>query len=45
MSTSPLGFQRIKVIALAVTDKVRGEKFYGETLVLASAFEGAMQVG
>ena len=45
MSTSPLGFQRIKVIALAVTDKVRAEKFYGGTLGLAPAFEGAMQVG
>jgi hypothetical protein len=26
--SNPLGFQRVKVIALAVTDKSRAEEFY-----------------
>lgn len=43
--TSPFGFQRIKVIALAVVDKARAERFYGDTLGLAPAFEGDTQVG
>ncbi len=42
---SPLGFQRIKVIALAAADKTRAERFYGEVLGLPPAFEGDMQVG
>lgn len=45
MSTSTIDFQRIKVIALAVTDKIRAENFYGETLGLEPAFEGEAQVG
>ena len=45
MPTSPFGFQRIKVIAIAVTDKARAERFYGETLGLPPAFEGPVQVG
>lgn len=45
MPTSPLGFQRIKVIAFAVTDKSRADEFYGSTLDLAPAFEGDVQVG
>jgi hypothetical protein len=45
MSTSQLGFQRVKVIALAVTDKSRADEFYGTTLELAPAFEGDVQVG
>jgi len=45
MPQAPLGLQRIKVIALAVTDKARAERFYGETLELAPAFEGDLQVG
>lgn len=45
MTTSLLGFQRIKVIAIAVTDKNRAEKFYSTTLGLAPAFEGETQVG
>lgn len=45
MTTSHLGFQRIKVIALAVSDKARAERFYGGTLGLAPAFEGEAQVG
>ena len=36
--SSPLGFQRIKVIALAVADKARAEHFYGEILGLSPAF-------
>ena len=45
MSTSPLGFQRIKVIAWSVTDLERANKFYGETLNLPPAYEGSEQVG
>ncbi len=45
MSTSPFGFQRIKVIALSVTDLERANRFYGETLQLSPAFEGNEQVG
>jgi len=45
MSTAPLGFQRIKVVALAVTDKARAERFYGATLGLTPASEGDVQVG
>jgi catechol 2,3-dioxygenase-like lactoylglutathione lyase family enzyme len=45
MSRSTLGLQRIKVIALAVMDKARAERFYGEILGLEPAFEGDMQVG
>lgn len=40
-----LGFLRIKVIALAVSDRSRAERFYGETLGLSPAFEGDQQVG
>ena len=42
---TPLGLQRVKVIALAVTDKKRADRFYGTTLELAPAFEGDVQVG
>ncbi len=45
MQASPLGFQRIKAVALAVTDRERAGRFYGETLGLAPAFEGGRQVG
>ena len=45
MSTSQFGFQRVKVIAIAVTDKDRAERFYGTTLGLAPAFEGEIQAG
>ena len=45
MQASPLGFQRIKAIALAVTDRERAGRFYGETLGLAPAFEADRQVG
>jgi catechol 2,3-dioxygenase-like lactoylglutathione lyase family enzyme len=41
----PLGFQRVKVIALSVADFDRASRFYRETLQLPPAFEGAEQVG
>jgi catechol 2,3-dioxygenase-like lactoylglutathione lyase family enzyme len=40
-----LGFQRLKVVALAATDLARARRFYAETLALAPASEGARQVG
>lgn len=45
MSSSPLGFIRVKVIAFSVTDLDRANAFYRDTLSLAPAFEGAEQVG
>lgn len=45
MSTSPFGFQRVKVIALSVRDLARANRFYGETLRLPPACEGDEQVG
>jgi catechol 2,3-dioxygenase-like lactoylglutathione lyase family enzyme len=45
MSTSPLGFLRIKVIALSVLELDRANKFYGETLGLPPAYEGTQHVG
>ena len=45
MSTSPLGFLRVKVIALAVENLARASRFYGETLALPPAYEGDEQVG
>jgi hypothetical protein len=45
MYASPLGFQRVKAIALAVTDRGRADRFFGETLGLAPASEGGRQVG
>jgi catechol 2,3-dioxygenase-like lactoylglutathione lyase family enzyme len=41
----PLGIQRVKVIAVSVTDLERANRFYREQLGLAPAFEGAEQVG
>jgi catechol 2,3-dioxygenase-like lactoylglutathione lyase family enzyme len=41
----PLGFQRLKVVALAVIDMTRAHRFYGETLGLPPAYEGDEQVG
>jgi catechol 2,3-dioxygenase-like lactoylglutathione lyase family enzyme len=40
-----LGFKRLKVVALAVNDSARAERFYGDTLGLEPAFEGERQVG
>lgn len=45
MDASTLGFRRIKAVALAVTDRDRAERFYGETLGLAPAAEGGTRVG
>ena len=44
MST-PLGFQRIKVIAFPVLDPQRANAFYSTILELPPAFEGGEQVG
>ena len=40
-----LGIQRVKVIALAVSDLARANRFYGEQMGLEPAFEGSEQVG
>ena len=40
-----LEFQRVKTIALAVTDRGRAERFYGEMLGLVPAFEAGQQMG
>lgn len=40
-----LGIQGLKVVALAAQDLERARRFYGETLGLPPAFEGARQVG
>ena len=45
MNTPPLGFQRIKVIALSVLDPARANRFYSETLGLPPAYEGGEPVG
>lgn len=44
-SLPPLGIQRVKVVALAVTDIARANRFYREQLGLEPAFEGKEQVG
>ena len=45
MSTSPFGFQRVKVIAFGVSDSHRAHAFYERTLGLPAAYEGSEQVG
>ena len=45
MKTSPLGFQLVKVIALAATDVVRARRFYSETLQLEEDHESTGEVG
>ncbi|OXS15328.1 glyoxalase [Zobellella denitrificans] len=45
MASSSLGLQQVKVIALAVSDKARAERFYAEVLGLAPATEGGEAVG
>ncbi|MBK8640268.1 MAG: VOC family protein [Chromatiaceae bacterium] len=42
---STLGFQRLKVVALAAEDLPRAERFYGGTLGLPAAYEDGRQVG
>ena len=41
----PLGIQRVKVVAVSVTDLARANRFYKEKLGLEAAFEGTEQVG
>ncbi|MBP5988370.1 MAG: VOC family protein [Azonexus sp.] len=41
----PLGIQRVKVVAVSVTDLARANRFYKEKLALEPAFEGTEQVG
>lgn len=41
----PLGIQRVKVVAVSVTDLARANRFYKEKLSLEPAFEGTEQVG
>lgn len=45
MSTPPLGFRSVKVIAISVLDLDRARKFYGETLGLPPAYERSQQIG
>lgn len=45
MQASPLGFLRVKVIALSVLDIDRAHRFYRDTLALAPAYEGEEEVG
>jgi catechol 2,3-dioxygenase-like lactoylglutathione lyase family enzyme len=41
----PLGIQRVKVVAVSVTDLERANRFYKEKLGLQPAFEGTEHVG
>ena len=45
MTVSPFGFLRVKVIAVAVENLDRANKFYGQTLGLPPAYERDDQVG
>ena len=45
MKSSPLGFQSVKVIALAATDVARAQRFYSETLQLEEDRESTEGVG
>jgi len=45
MQTSPLGFLGIKVVALPALDIDRANKFYRDTLSLASVCEGGTEFG
>jgi hypothetical protein len=45
MKSSPLGFQSVKVIALAATDVARAQRFYSETLQLEQDRESTGEVG
>ena len=44
-SSSSLGFQNVRVIALSVLDLHRANKFYGERLGLSPAYERSQQIG
>ena len=41
----PLGIQRVKVVAVSVTDLERANRFYEDTLGLLPAYEGTEHVG
>ncbi len=43
--SNPLGFMRLKVVALTVNDLARAERFYGETLGLLPATEYGERIG
>jgi predicted enzyme related to lactoylglutathione lyase len=45
MKSSPLGFQSVKVIALAATNVVRAKRFYSETLQLEEDRETTDEIG
>lgn len=45
MNTEPIGFLRVKVVALPVTDTARAHHFYGGTLGLRPAHEDGDLVG
>ncbi len=45
MKGPPLGFQSVKVVALAATDVVRAKRFYSETLQLEEDREATDEVG
>jgi len=45
MSTTALGFLRVKAVALAVNDLKRAEQFYGQTLGLALTVENGVTMG
>ena len=45
MKSPPLGFQSVKVIALAANDVVRAKRFYSETLQLEEDREATDDVG
>jgi predicted enzyme related to lactoylglutathione lyase len=45
MKSSSLGFQSVKVIALAASDVARAKRFYSETLALEEDREATDQVG
>ena len=45
MKSSPLGFQSVKVVALAATDVGRAHRFYAETLQLEEDRESTDEVG
>ncbi len=45
MNTPKLGLMCVKAVALAVSDRARAERFYGEALGLPPAMENGVQVG
>jgi catechol 2,3-dioxygenase-like lactoylglutathione lyase family enzyme len=45
MTAPSLGFRRVKVVALSVTNADRANKFYGETIGLPPAHENSNKIG